>query len=156
MEITCINCPMGCALNVDMENGKVNHVAGAACKRGFAYAERECTNPTRIVTSTVPVHGGKNLRVIPVKTDSAIPKNKIADCLRSLQGIELDVPVRIGDVVVKNVCGTGVDIVAARNVCRAYASGSAESSVNVLLSPPSCESQPMKAGSATQCNDRII
>jgi len=115
MEITCINCPMGCSLNVVMENGKVNNVAGAACKRGVAYAERECTNPTRIVTSTVPVRGG-DLRRVPVKTGNAIPKNKIAACLHSLKGIELEVPVKIGDIVVQNVCGTGVDIVATRNV----------------------------------------
>jgi CxxC motif-containing protein len=115
MEITCINCPMGCSLNVVMENGNVNNVAGAACKRGIAYAELECTNPTRIVTSTVPVRGG-GLRRVPVKTGNAIPKSKIASCLHSLKGIELEVPVKIGDIVVKNVCGTGIDIVATRNV----------------------------------------
>ena len=115
MEITCINCPMGCPLNVTLENRKVSRVAGAACKRGVAYAELECTNPTRIVTSTVPIRGG-NLRMVPVKTETAIPKGKIADCLRGLKGVELKAPVRIGDVVVKNVCGTGVDIIATRNV----------------------------------------
>ena len=117
MEITCINCPMGCPLVVDMENGNVTHVTGAACKRGIAYAELECTNPTRIVTTTVSVRGGKGLRMIPVKTESAIPKSKIVACLHSLKGIVLEVPIKIGDVVVKNVCGTGVDIVATRNVC---------------------------------------
>ena len=118
MEITCINCPMGCSLNAVLENGNVHNVTGAACKRGIAYAERECTNPTRLVTSTVPIRGG-NLRMVPVKTENAIPKSKIADCLHSLKGIELEAPVTIGDIVVKNVCGTGVDIVATRNVCMA-------------------------------------
>ena len=107
---------MGCSLSVDMENGKVNHVTGAACKKGVAYAGLECTNPTRIVTSTVPVRGG-DLRMAPVKTGNAIPKNKITACLDSLKGIELEAPVTIGDIVIKNVCGTGVDIVAARNIC---------------------------------------
>ena len=115
MEITCINCPMGCSLSVTLENGKVNHVACATCKKGVTYAELECTNPTRIVTSTVPVCGG-DLRMVSVKTANAIPKSKIADCLHSLKGIELQAPVAIGDIVVKNVCGTGVDIVATRNV----------------------------------------
>jgi len=115
MEITCINCPMGCSLSVVLESGKVNSVAGAACKRGIVYAELECTNPTRIVTSTVPVRGG-GLRMVSVKTGSAIPKSKIAGCLHSLKGIELEAPVTIGDIVVKNVCGTGIDIVATRNV----------------------------------------
>jgi len=115
MEITCINCPMGCPLSVAMENGKVSSVAGATCKRGITYAELECTNPTRMVTSTVPVRGG-NVRMVPVKTASAIPKGKIADCLRGLKGMELEVPVRIGDIVINNVCDTGVNIVATRNV----------------------------------------
>jgi len=109
---------MGCSLNVVLENGKVSSVAGATCKKGIVYAEMECTNPTRIVTSTVPVRGG-NLRVVPVKTGSAIPKGKIVDCLRYLKGVELEAPVMLGDVVIKNVCGSGVDIVATRNVCGA-------------------------------------
>ena len=117
MEITCINCPMGCPLSVTVENGKVSHVAGATCKRGVAYAELECTNPTRIVTSTVPVSEGEHLRMVSVKTGSAIPKNKIVACLHSLKGMELEAPINIGDVVVQNVCDTGVDIVATRNVC---------------------------------------
>ena len=77
---------------------------------------QECTNPTRIVTSTVPVRGG-SLRMVSVKTASAIPKRKIADCLHRLKGIELEAPVKIGDIVIKNVCDTGVNIVATRNVC---------------------------------------
>ena len=106
---------MGCSLGVTLENGKVTHVAGAACKRGISYAELECTNPRRIVTSTVPVHGG-GLRRVPVKTENAIPKGKIIDCLHCLKGVELNAPVAIGDIVIKNVCGTDVDVVATRNV----------------------------------------
>ena len=115
MEITCINCPMGCPLNVAMENGTVSSVVGAACKRGIVYAELECTNPTRIVTSTVPVRGG-GVRMIPVKTEKAIPKSKIADCLHSLKGIEVEAPVMIGDIILKDVCDTGVNIVATRTI----------------------------------------
>jgi len=114
MKITCINCPMGCLLNVAMENGEVNRVAGATCKKGIEYAELECTNPTRIVTSTVPVRGS-DLRMVSVKTEHAIPKSNIADCLRSLKGIELVAPVVIGDIVVPNVCNTHINIVATRN-----------------------------------------
>jgi len=98
-----------------MENGRVSQVVGATCQKGVAYAERECTNPTRIVTSTVPVRGG-GLRMVPVKTEIAIPKSKIFDCLHELMSVELKAPVMIGDVVIKDVCGTGVNIVASRNV----------------------------------------
>lgn len=113
-EIICINCPMGCRLSVTLEGDKVAGVTGATCKKGVAYAEVECTNPTRIVTSTVRLRGSV-LNTVPVKTAAPIPKPRIMDCVRSLKGVELTAPVRIGDVVVPNVCGTGVDIVATRD-----------------------------------------
>ena len=113
-DITCINCPLGCPLTVTLENNVVKSVSGAACKRGNTYAELECTNPTRVVTSTVPVKGS-DLKMISVKTADAIPKSKISDCLKSLIGIEKKAPVKIGDIVVENVCGTGVNIIATRN-----------------------------------------
>ena len=112
--ITCISCPLGCPLEVRLEGGQVAEVSGATCKRGVAYANEECTNPLRVVTSTVPV-SGSSLKMFSVKTKSPIPKGLIFDCLKSLIGIEAKAPVRIGDIVVENVCGTGVDIVATRN-----------------------------------------
>ena len=115
MEIICINCPMGCPLTVTLSDGKVTDVAGATCKKGITYAEMECTNPTRIVTTTLPVRGGK-LRMLPIKTERAIPKDKIFDCIRALKDITLIAPVQIGDVVAENICETGVNMVATRNV----------------------------------------
>ena len=112
--ITCISCPLGCRLSVTVEDTYVINVAGASCNRGKAYAEMEIKNPTRTVTSTVPVRGS-DLKMISVKTQKPIPKSLIFDCLKSLIGVEMQAPVEIGDVVVKNVCGTGVDIVATRN-----------------------------------------
>ena len=113
--LICINCPLGCPLTVTLENGEVKTVSGNTCPRGDAYARKELTNPTRIVTSTVKVRGG-TLPMASVKTASDIPKGRIFDCVKALQGIELDAPVVIGQVVVPNVCGTGVDIVATKNV----------------------------------------
>ena len=112
--ITCINCPLGCPLTVNLDGKSIISISGAACKKGNAYAEMEIANPTRTVTSTVPVKGS-DLKMISVKTQAPVPKIKIFDCLRSLIGAEMQAPVKIGDVVVKNVCGTGVDIVATRN-----------------------------------------
>ena len=111
--ITCISCPMGCQLTVKVEDTYVKNVAGASCSKGKAYAETEITNPVRMVTSTVPVRGS-NLKMISVKTQKPIPKGLIFDSLKSLIGVEKQAPVRIGDVVVKNVCGTGVDIIVTR------------------------------------------
>jgi CxxC motif-containing protein len=75
-ELICINCPLGCALTVTLENGEVTRVTGNTCPRGEAYARKECTNPTRIVTTTVRVEGGR-LPVVSVKTASDIPKEKL-------------------------------------------------------------------------------
>lgn len=114
-KLICINCPMGCALTVMMNEGEVVSVSGNTCKRGAVYARKEVTNPTRIVTTTVRVNGG-NQAMVSVKTREDIPKEKIMDCIKALKEVVVDAPVRIGDIVLGNVAGTGVDIVATKNV----------------------------------------
>ena len=114
-ELTCIGCPLGCQITVTMEDGNVTAVTGNTCPRGDAYARKEVTNPTRIVTSTVRVTGGA-CAMVNVKTASDIPKNQIFPCMEALKGITVTAPVRIGDVILPDVCGTGVAVVAARNV----------------------------------------
>ena len=109
---------MGCQLTVTMENGSVVEVTGNTCKRGDDYARKEVTNPTRIVTSTVPVKGGR-IAMVSCKTKSDIPKDKIFDCMRAIEGVEVAAPVHIGDVIVKDVCGTGVDVIATKEVLSA-------------------------------------
>lgn len=118
-ELTCIGCPLGCALTVTMEETdgciSVTAVTGNTCPKGDAYARKEVTNPTRIVTSTVRVSGGV-CPMVNVKTVSDIPKDKIFACAKALKDITAAAPVKIGDVLLANAAGTGVDIVAARNV----------------------------------------
>lgn len=114
-ELTCINCPLGCSLSVDMENGEILRVEGNNCKRGDIYARKELTNPTRIVTSTVGVTGGMD-KTVSVKTREDIPKGKIFDCVRALKSISVPAPVHIGDVVLENVADTGVDIISTGEV----------------------------------------
>ncbi len=114
-ELTCIGCPLGCAVTVTLENGDVTAVAGNTCPRGDAYARKEVTNPTRIVTSTVRVKGGV-VAMTNVKTASDIPKDKIFDCVEALRDVVVTAPVTIGDVILPDAAGTGVAIVAARNV----------------------------------------
>ena len=115
--LTCISCPMGCPITVEMDGDEVVSVTGNTCKRGDVYARKEVTNPTRIVTSTVRVIGGK-ADMVSVKTKEDIPKGKIFDGVKALKGVEVEAPVRIGDVIVPDVAGTGVDIVATKNVAR--------------------------------------
>lgn len=113
--LTCINCPMGCALTIEMEGNEVVSISGNTCPRGDAYGRKEVTNPTRIVTSTVRVTGGA-ADMVSVKTKQDIPKEKIFDCVKALKDVEVQAPVHVGDVIVSDVAGTGVDIVATRNV----------------------------------------
>ena len=115
VNLICIGCPLGCPLTVEMEGNEVKSVAGNTCPRGDAYAKKELTNPTRIVTSTVRVAGGK-LAMVSVKTESDIPKGKIFDCVKALKDVEVTAPVKIGDVIVENVAGTGVNVIATKNV----------------------------------------
>lgn len=115
-ELICISCPMGCPLTVELEGGEIVNITGNTCKRGEVYGRKEVTNPTRIVTSTVKVEGGKS-DMVSVKTKEDIPKDKIFECVKALKGITVKAPVRIGDVILPNVAGTGVDIVATKE-CR--------------------------------------
>ena len=115
VNLICIGCPLGCPLTVEMEGNEVKSVAGNTCPRGEAYAKKELTNPTRIVTSTVRVAGGR-LAMVSVKTESDIPKGKIFDCVKALKDVEVIAPVKIGDVIVENVAGTGVNVIATKNV----------------------------------------
>ncbi len=110
-ELTCICCPIGCSITVEMDGKEVKSVSGNNCPRGDAYARKELTAPSRIVTSTVKVAGGDR-PVVSVKTASDVPKEKIMDVIREISKVELTAPVHIGDVVVTHVAGTDADIVA--------------------------------------------
>ena len=112
--ITCIGCPMGCRLSVAVEGGVMRSVDGAGCGRGEAYARQECVCPMRTVTSLARVKGRR--APLSVKTVRSVPKEKIFECLERIHAVEAVPPVRIGDVIVPDVCGTGVDIVATGGV----------------------------------------
>lgn len=114
-ELICIGCPLGCMITVEMDGAEVKSVTGNTCPRGKSYAEKEVTNPMRIVTSSVRVDGGEKVSV-SVKTKSDIPKGKIFDVARALKDVVAEAPVKIGDVLVADVAGTGVEIVATSNV----------------------------------------
>ncbi len=115
--LICIGCPLGCPLTVEMDGGEVVSVTGNTCPRGDAYARKEVTNPTRIVTSSVRVSGSqKGYTCVSVKTASDIPKGAIFEVIRDLKEVVVSCPVHIGDVVKANAAGTGVDVVATKNV----------------------------------------
>lgn len=120
-ELICINCPLGCPLKVELdEEGNVKTVSGNTCKRGEEYGRREVTSPTRTVTSTVRVTGGRE-PVVPVRTKTDIPKGKIFACMEAVRKAAVKAPVRMGDVVIPNVAGTGVDAIATKDVAASEA-----------------------------------
>lgn len=114
-ELTCIGCPLGCALTVTLENDEVVSVTGNTCKRGDDYARKEVTHPTRIVTSTVLVEDGE-IPMVSVKTQNDIPKEKIMDIMKEINALRVKAPVHIGDVLLENICGTGVNLIATKQV----------------------------------------
>ena len=107
---TCIVCPLGCAIEVDLNDGKVVEVKGHTCPRGEEWAIQEVINPERVVMSVVPVEGGA-LPTVSVKTEKPVPKEKIPELMKLLSGLRLRAPVKIGDVVAE---WNGVKIVATR------------------------------------------
>ena len=113
-ELTCIGCPMGCRITADLTDGVVSNVEGYTCNIGKNYAPEELTAPKRIVTALVAVEGSQE--PLSVKTDKALDKTKIFDCLASLRGLRVRRPVHIGDRVASGVCGTDVNIVATKNL----------------------------------------
>lgn len=113
-ELICISCPMGCRMTVSINNGNID-VTGNTCKRGEIYAKKEVTDPRRVVTSTVKVKDGEFARV-SVKTETDIPKGKIFDCMDEILKTEITAPVKIGEVIISNCAGTGVAVVATRNL----------------------------------------
>ena len=109
-KFNCIVCPLGCLLEVEFTGESDLRVCGNTCARGEKYARDECFNPKRTVTSTVVCNGGG---VVSVKTDRAIPKDKIAECMKKINNASVDLPVCIGDIIIKDVFGSNV--VATQN-----------------------------------------
>ena len=112
-ELTCIVCPKGCQLTVELEGKKVLSVEGYTCKRGLSYAEAECIAPMRTLTTTAAVVGGG---VVPVKTDRTIPKELLFACMEAVNAIRVPADAKLGDVVIENVLGTGANVITTRNV----------------------------------------
>ena len=114
MKMICINCPKGCEMDVVKDRDGAVTITGNACPRGADYGWSEIENPTRMVTGLVRVAGMR--KPLPVKTRTAVPKSKIDETLFALHQTTVQLPVRIGDVIVPDVAGTGVDVVATANM----------------------------------------
>lgn len=116
--LDCIVCPASCHIQVELdEKNQVKEVTGNTCKRGLEYAKTEVTDPVRMVTSTVALEGGSGRR-LPVVTSAPIPKEKIFDVMEQIHRIRVCAPIAVNDIIIPDVCGLGVDIIAGRSVLR--------------------------------------
>lgn len=113
--MNCIMCPLGCEMTVTIEDGAVTGVTGNTCPRGPKYAHDEVVAPKRMLTSTVRVNGGL-LPLVPVVSKTTLPKERILDCAAALRQVVVEAPVSEGQVIVENILGLGVDIVASRSM----------------------------------------
>jgi len=115
-EMACIVCPLSCHLQVDIDDaGNVISVTGNTCPRGEQYARSEMTNPTRMLTSTVKIKNGLYPR-LPVILSDVIPKGKMFEVMDEINKIQIEAPVDINQVLIENVCGLSVDVIASRSM----------------------------------------
>ena len=112
----CIGCPLGCRLEVEEdERHDIVEVRGFSCKKGDRFARQEHVDPRRMVTTTVAADGGRIAR-LPVRTSADVPKHLVSAVCESVRDLRVTPPVSLGDVVVADVLGTGVDLIASRDL----------------------------------------
>lgn len=111
--LTCIVCPMGCNLKAEVEGNEVKSISGNECKRGELYARSEIMQPVRTLTTTILTGDG---RLLPVRTDKPIPKDLIFECMKEINRQTVALPIKVGDVIIKNIANTGANIIASKNM----------------------------------------
>jgi len=114
-KLTCIECPKGCKLTVDVQDGKVIKATGNECPKSEKYVISEIENPSRTLTSSI-LGQGLRLKMIPVRTDKPIPKTRIFDAMKEVKKIRVKRPLNAGEVLVKNFLGLNVNIISTRKV----------------------------------------
>jgi CxxC motif-containing protein len=118
-EMVCINCPLGCRMELEIEDGEIKAVQHNSCKRGIEYAQQEFYDPRRMVTATAAITGGAMNRV-PVRTTEPIPINHINGVLQAIYTLNLFAPLKIETAVIKNFADTGIDVITTRNIPKAF------------------------------------
>ena len=114
---TCVICPLGCEIDVELQDGNVVSMEGNKCQKGKEFILQELKEAMRILTTTVPIKGAK-WAMLPVRTDKPIPKRLLFKVIEQLADIELEAPVKMYDVILKNAAGTDATVIATRNMKR--------------------------------------
>lgn len=116
-DFTCVVCPIGCEIDVELRDGEVASMTGNKCAKGKDFVLQELEEPMRVLTTTVPIRGAR-WAVLPVRTDKAIPKRLLFSAIRELASVRLQAPVRVADVIIRDIAGTGANVIATRNMKR--------------------------------------
>lgn len=118
-QMICIVCPVGCRLEVKREQSSESgiSVTGNECKKGIVYGIKELTNPTRVLTTTVKIKNAY-LKRLPVRTNGAVPRGLIFECMRVVNETEVQAPIKVGKVIINNVLDTGIDLISSRSMKR--------------------------------------
>lgn len=114
-EIICTVCPMGCHIMVEGEGENITSIKGFSCKRGEEYGRNEFCHPVRILTSTIRTDSD-TIPLVPVRSEEPLPKEKIMDCMKVINSCQVKLPVGVYDVLIDNICDTGINIVATGSV----------------------------------------
>lgn len=117
--LICIGCPKGCNLKIEHIGKTIHEIIDYGCKIGLEYAKTEFIQPKRIITTTVKLNSGY-LPFVPVKTKEPVNKEKIFEIMKVISKLEIESPVKVGDVVLSNLAGTGVDLVCTRNIKKVF------------------------------------
>ncbi|PIU67830.1 MAG: molybdopterin oxidoreductase [Armatimonadetes bacterium CG07_land_8_20_14_0_80_40_9] len=115
LDLTCIACPLGCRIKLKVKGKKILNLEGNQCRRGEDYAQAEFTNPLRMLTTTVQIKGA-HLPLLPIRTSTPLPKGMLDPALNLLAKKRVKAPVKMGDIIIKNILGSKVDIVATRDL----------------------------------------
>lgn len=118
-KIICTVCPNGCEINVIELNTEIYNIKGYKCERGREYAEQEITNPARIITTTIKIKNGR-IKRLPVRSKTAVPKNKIFQVMEKIRSIEIEAPVEEGDIIIENVLDEEISIIASKSILNVF------------------------------------
>ena len=114
-EITCIVCPLGCKILVKTDGKNFEISDGQKCRRGIEYARSEALDPRRMLTSSILVKNGK-WPLVSVKSSKPVPKHKVSDVLKEIKKSSVQAPVNLGQIVIKNVAGTKIDMITTKSI----------------------------------------
>lgn len=114
-EIICTVCPTGCHITVEGEGSEITSLTGNTCARGKSYATDEFIEPKRILTSSVLI-SGTGRAMLPVRSSKPVPAALLFDCMKVIKSTRVSAPVKCGDVIIRNILGTGADMTATMDM----------------------------------------